>query len=425
MPPPPSAPQGPAGPSGSPDTPAAPDPADHLEPGRRVISPAKIKTVLAFSADAGIRQSVAALGATMPGVEVRLITSPAQLSAYRSEAPAALVADDAALQIADVESLRLAVRDLVVLLFSYNEIVCCAPPAIALEKMPFTGKADLVFAVDRASLAPDRVVTSAVRAAEDLLNIDKYSTARRFICLLVDDEPRWFSQFLSPLYEIIQDRAVVKLVRTYEQALEFIFGVADEARIDAAAYRSLGRGDDLVCLVTDILFPRAGTVSGEAGRALVSLVERYYTHCPIIVASKAKEAGELRGDYFVLPKGDYGSPEKLKRYILDFTGMGDLVIHGAAGEELRRVSNLEEMRDLLTAAGGRSEESRRLQEILRAYGEKDRFSTWFYMHGHGRLGDAVRPLRGTAAELVAEMERRVREELSRGAGRPDQAGGRA
>lgn len=383
-----------------------------------MIRPARIKTVLAFSADAAIRQSVAALGATMPGVEVRLITSPAKLAAFRSDAPTVLVADDAALQIADVGGLRPAARDLVVLLFSYNEIVCCAPPAIALEKMPFTGKADLVFAVDRATLTPERVVTAAVRAAEDLLNVEKYSRARRFICLLVDDEPRWFSQFLSLMYGIIEDRAAVKMVRTYEQALEFIFGVSDEERIDPVTYRSRGRGDDLVCLVTDILFPMAGTVSGDAGRALVSLVGKHYPHCPIIVASKAKEAEELRDRYFVLPKGDYGSLEKLKRYILDFTGMGDLVIHGARGEEIRRVRNLEEMRNLLVEAGGHSEECKRLQEVLQAYGEKDRFSTWFYMHGHGSLGDLVRPMRGKAAQLVAEMERQVADELSKRAGRP-------
>lgn len=418
---PPSAPPAAACP---PPRPSTPDRAGDRAPGERVVSPARIKTVLAFSADAAIRQSVAALGATMPAVELRLIASPVQLSAYRSGAPTVLVADDAALQIADVGSLRQALKDLVVVLFSYNEIVCCAPPAIALEKMPFTGKADLVFAVDRASLLPERVITSAVRAAEDLLNVERYSKARRFIFLLVDDEPRWFSQFLSVLYEIIQDRAAVKLVRTYEQAIDFIFGTADETGIDPAAYRSLGRGDDLVCLISDILFPRGGTVSGEAGRALVSLVERHYPHCPIIVASKAKEAQELSADHFVLSKGDYGSLEKLRRYILDFTGMGDLVIHGAAGEELHRARNLMEMRDLLVRAKGSSAEARHLEQVLEAYGERDRFSTWFYMHGYCHLGDTVRPLRGTGAELVAEMGRHLKEELARPAGHSEESGGR-
>jgi hypothetical protein len=288
----------------------------------RVVSPVRVADVLVFSAEELIRAAVSALEGAAPGVRARVLASPAQITAYKSDRATVLVADDAGLELADTDALRANCRDLVVVLFSFNEVVCCAPPRVALERMPFTAKADMVFAVDRASLAPDRVIASAVRAAEDFLNVEKYSRAKRFIFLVVDDEPRWFSQFLHVLYDIIGDRAAVRLLRTYEQALEFIFGVADESQITPEFRPRSGRGEDVVCLVTDILFPKGDAVTGEAGRDLVRLVSEHYPNCPIIIASKAKEAEELRDRFFVLPKGDYGSLERLKRYILDHTDLG-------------------------------------------------------------------------------------------------------
>lgn len=37
--------------------------------------------------------------------------------------------------------------------------------------------------------------------------------------IIDDDEPRWFSQFLPVLYNIIGQRADVKLTRTYEETM--------------------------------------------------------------------------------------------------------------------------------------------------------------------------------------------------------------
>ena len=187
---------------------------------------------------------------------------------------------------------------------------------------------------------PENIITAVVRCAEDKLNIEKYSKERRFIFLIVDDEPRWFSQFLPVLYNIIGQRADVMVTRTYEQALKFLFDVNHSTEINED-YRSQGKGDDVVCLITDIFFPKNNNLESDAGRELVHLVNKFYPRIPIIIASKARQADDLRRIAYIMPKGDPGSLETLSDYIHDFTGMGDFIIRGKSGKEHYRIKHIQ------------------------------------------------------------------------------------
>jgi hypothetical protein len=253
---------------------------------------------------------------------------------------------------------------------------------------------------------------SAVRCAEDLLNIERYSEARRYIFLLVDDEPRWFSQFLPVLYNIIGQRADVKVARTFEEALNFLFGVAQESEIEDNGYQSMGHGDDVVCLIADIFFPKGKDLRSDAGKDLIQVVKKYYPRIPVIVASKAKEAYDLKETAFILPKGDPGSLQTLQQYILDFTGLGDFLIQDMIGKEVYRIKDIYQMNEVLTEAKKQSEQAQRLREILEMYGGKDAFSTWFYMHGFRDLADEIRPKHGKGMDLLRELIEPIETEIS-------------
>jgi hypothetical protein len=268
--------------------------------------------------------------------------------------------------------------------------------------------------VDRADLTPSKVAVAGVRLAQDRLNIKAHSAAlRRFIFLLVDDEPRWFSQFLPVLYEIIGQRADVMITRTYEETMRFVFGVEDESQINPKTFRLRGRGEDVVCLITDVFFPRGDELAADAGRHLVELVNAYYPRYPVIVASKAKEAERLRGVAFVLPKGDPGSLERLRDYILDFTGMGDFLVCDEAGRELHRAKNVFDLHGLMLEAEKDTPEAGRLRDILETYGQKDKFSTWLYMHSYRELAGRLRPLRHRGMYLVKTLKRNLEREMER------------
>ncbi len=376
----------------------------------RIINPVKIKDAVICASDQSLRDCRSIIQTEMPWVNCQVIASPQALSASRMADPAAIIMDDVALSLTDTDKLRESNRDIIIVLLSYIGLIQHSPPSVALGKYPYTAKADLVFAVDRGDFAPARIITSVVRAAEDHLNIARHPDISRFIVLIVDDEPSWPSQFLPILYRIIGQRADVKITRTYEEAVGFMFGVEHKSQIDGS-HHGTGYGDQVICLITDVYFPRDGEITSAAGLELIELTIRCFARIPIIIASKAQEARELADRGFVLPKGDAGSLEMLEGYIRDRTGIGDFVIHDDDGREIHRSKNIHELYSLIQKAKGRNPESVKLRSLLEAYGAKDMFSTWFYMHGMRQLADELRPQKHSGEKMVSVLAEALGNEI--------------
>ncbi len=390
----------------------------------RVINPVRIKFAVFFCAEERVRTAKSALEKEMPWIVTEVFFNPLSLLDYRPPDKASVfIFDDTAMNMVDAQMLRQNVADAVLILLTSNGLIQCSPPSVAQAKFPYAAKADLVFAYNYTDCAPDQIIASVVRAAEDLLNITKYSNAKRFIFLIVDDEPRWFSQFLPVLYNIIGQRADVMLARTFEESLEFIFGVKEESEIDEKALGSLAHGDDVVCLITDIFFPKGKDLMAAAGKDLVRSISRYYPRIPIVVASKTKEAAAFKDIAFVLPKGDPGSLETLRKYIKDYTGIGDFIIFKKRGEELSRIKNISEMLDVLDRADQDSKEASELRDILEKYGEHDNFSTWLYMHSYRDLADKLRPQRLYGQQLIDVLKNSLRAEMKQARSTPLIIGG--
>jgi len=296
------------------------------------------------------------------------MNDPLSASNYESKRAIVFIFDDTALTLVDTDKIRRLNQDAVIILFSSLDFIQSSSPEAAQQKYPYTSKADLVFAVSKGESSPDNIIAAAVRAAEDLINIKKYSKAKRYIVLIVDDEPRWFSQFLPVLYNIIGQRADVKITRTYEETLQFLFGVDKESKINPKKYHSAGKGDEIICLITDLTFPKAHQLDNQAGKKLIDLTRKYYPRIPIIVASKAKAAAGLKDTAFTFPKGEPGSLNTLVKYIRDFTGMGDFVICTKTGEELVRISNIHDLYAVILEAEKETKKANQLRIVLEEYG---------------------------------------------------------
>jgi hypothetical protein len=379
----------------------------------RIINPVKIKHAVFFSADEQVRNAKKVLKENMPWIDIKLFSDPVSVSNHRPNQASIFIFDDTAMNIVDTQTIHHNSKDAVLILLSSNEYIQYSPPSAAEERFPFVAKADLVFAYNTTDCTPKNIIASVARASEDLLNIMQYSKARRFIFLIVDDEPRWFSQFLPVLYSIIGQRADVMLARTFEESLSFIFGVEKESDIDDQSFRLHGHGDDVVCLITDIFFPKGNDLNSTAGKELIRLVRKYYPRIPIITASKTKEADAFKDITFVLPKGGPGSLVTLREHIRDNTGIGEFIIFSKQGEILFRVKEISEMMEVLDLAEKDTEKARELREILENYGAKDSFSTWLYMHSFRELADELRPKRMFGRRLITVLRRSLRREMLR------------
>jgi len=379
----------------------------------RIINPIKMQKAIILSAEQEVRTAGAALKENMPWIDVDILSDPISAADFKHNGACVFLFDDTALLLTDTEKIKRQNRQAMIVLLSLNELIHCSPPSVAEENYPMTSKADLIFAINKSDLAPEKIIPSSVRASEDLLNIRKKTKLKRFIFLIVDDEPRWFSQFLPVLYRIIGQRAVVKITRTYEETIEFLFAVNHESQIDKENYSNKGFGDDVVCLITDISFPKGKTISSEAGKSLISLTHTYYPRIPIIIASKTKEAEKMRHFSFVLPKGDPGSLDTLRKYIHDFTGIGDFLVCTKSYKELYRIKNIGDMYDLMAKAEKDTEEAQKLRVLLEDYGRKDMFSTWLYMHSYRELGDKLRPIKIGGRRMITVLKRHLKREILR------------
>jgi hypothetical protein len=379
----------------------------------RIINPKKIENAIIFSADEKIRNASHILADRMPWLKAVIFGDPVSVAKYRARKPTVIIFDDMALSFTNTNQLRNDNRDIVIVLLSSNGYIQCSPPSKAVEKYPFTDKADLVFGIDDDDNNVEKTIVSAIRCAEDKLNIEKYSKARRYIFLIVEDEPRWFSQFVTVLYDIIGQRADVMLTRTYEETLQFLFDVQDETDIHKEDYRSHGRGDDVVCIITDMFFPKGKNLKYDAGKEIIELINTYYPRIPIMIASKARKGYDLKDFAFVMAKGESDSLQTLRGYVHDFTGMGDFLILDESGKTLYRISNIREMYRMIEAAELESEGSRILRERLEYYGDKDFFSTWLYMHGYRELADRLRPKRAAGRELVSLLKTNIKKEIGK------------
>jgi hypothetical protein len=377
------------------------------------VNTLKIKRAYLWAADAELRSSISVLDESLPWLKADVLRDPSSLARISSDEASVFLFDDTSLPLVETQGLRDRNPNAVFVLLSFQTFIQCAPPEPARRKYPYTAKADLVFAVNRGELAPRRTLPSIVRAAEDLLNTEKKTRARRFVFLVVDDEPRWCSQFLPLLYGIIGQRADVRITRTYEDSLRFLFGVESESDIREEDYPSRGHGDDVVCLITDIFIPKGDDLQSGSGRDLVRLVNRYYPRIPVIIASKTKEAQEMKHLGFALPKGDQDSLGRLRAYILNLTGLGDFLVVDERGREMDRANDLPGICRILEKAEEETGPGRRLRGILENYGDKDKFSTWLYMHSYQELGDRLRPRRSRGRRLINLLKRTLRAEIAR------------
>ncbi|MGZ8949989.1 MAG: hypothetical protein ACXW2H_10835, partial [Candidatus Aminicenantales bacterium] len=143
----------------------------------RIINPVKMRRALFLTGEAELRQSKRVLEENMPWLRVEILSDPQSAAQTASEEAAVFLCDDAGLAVLDGDTIRRRNPDAVLVLLSYQPLIQCSPPQVARQRFPYVAKADLVFAVNQSDFPPRRIIPSVVRAAEDLLNIRKYSRA--------------------------------------------------------------------------------------------------------------------------------------------------------------------------------------------------------------------------------------------------------
>ncbi|MFH0817169.1 MAG: hypothetical protein V1909_00880 [Candidatus Micrarchaeota archaeon] len=316
------------------------------------------------------------------------VMSPMALLVHKSEEHFVLLADDMMLSLFNKKHFMENNPNATVVLLTSNEQIRQMAPKTATQNFPYVEKADMVFSLEESGVEPSEIARMLVRVVEDKKNLEAGSVAKRFLFLVIDDQPCWFSQFLPSLYKIIGKRADVVIARTFEEAQEIINM----------------HGENIAGVITDLIFPKGDNENNVSGPEIIDLIQEGYPRIAIAVASQAAEQFPIPR-VLLIPKGREGSLAALQKFLKDYAGLGDFVFT-YGGREIGRARNIFELQKLI------QEKEQLPAHILEKYGKKDFFSTWFYMHGYDELGDKVRPTHHSGERMREFLLEQIGDEIA-------------
>jgi CheY-like chemotaxis protein len=266
-----------------------------------------------------------------------------------------------------------------------------------------------------------KIFLAMIKYIEDKINVvkdTKIGSVR--VILVVEDSIRYYSRYLPILYSeimkqtqrIITDehlneikkllrmraRPKVLMAETYEEAVQIIEG-----------YR-----DYLLCLITDMKFPKGGTRRERAGVDLIRYARGTLPDIPILVQSAEPQNKEVARELGVsyLDKGSDSLSRDLTDFIFYYLGFGDFVFRNGAGEPIARARSMEEFKRLLETVP---------DESLVFHANRNHFSGWLMARGEIQIAKNLQPVKvsdfPTTAGLrqhLIDVHREVQSNKTRG-----------
>lgn len=247
------------------------------------------------------------------------------------------------------------------------------------------------------------IFLAMTKLIEDRLNVQKDTKLGAVrVVLLVEDSIRYYSRYLPILYtaiikqtqiligeEKLEDtnkvfrmraRPKILMAKTYEDAMEI--------------YKKYQ--DNLLCLISDVRFPKEGKLDLGAGLSLIKNVLGRSAYLPTLLQSSNlhnKERAEKLGVKFIHKHSD-----TLGQELMDFfsynLGFGDFVFRNLMGQEIARARSITEFGEKIQNIP---------EESLIYHAERNDFSTWMMARGEILFAKKLQPLNMRDFEDIHDM----------------------
>jgi CheY-like chemotaxis protein len=239
-----------------------------------------------------------------------------------------------------------------------------------------------------------RTLLAMVKTVEDRRNVDHdIALADIRVILVVEDSVRFRSTILTVLYpELMRQssslfseglnrlqrlmymrmRPKVLHAQTYEEALELLHR----------------HRENLIAVISDVGFPRAGRLDDEAGLRLIRHVRAELPDLPVLLQSAedrfAGPARELRALF--VPKQASDLLLRIRTFLRDYLGFGPFIFRMPGGAEVGRALDTHELVERVQDAPEAS---------LTYHAQRNHFSAWLLARAEFALAARLRPLQAT------------------------------
>lgn len=266
-----------------------------------------------------------------------------------------------------------------------------------------------------------KVFFAMVKQLEDRVNVEndtKKGLTR--VILIVEDSAVYYSSYLPMLYNLVLEQTkhliedistdeLYKILKLRARPKILLATTYEEALLVFNTYR-----DYLLCVISDMRFPRGGVMSDTAGYDLIRTVKNEFPNLPSVLQSSdpenARYAHALRSSF--INKNSESLLQDMKAFITYYLGFGSFVYRDTHGKQIAVAKTIKEFESYLETIP---------EDSLVYHAMKNHFSLWLMARGEVNIAKTIGPMRVSDFESLRELRefllgiiRKRRRELNMG-----------
>lgn len=265
------------------------------------------------------------------------------------------------------------------------------------------------------------VFFTMVNLLEDKVNADNDTKKGLIrIILLVEDSARFYSNYLPVLYRLVleQTRSLIEDVSSDE--LYKVLKLKARPKIllasDFEDALSISRKykENLLCVISDMRFPKNGVKTDTAGYDLIKEIRRDLPNIPAVLQSSdsenSKAAFELKAVF--INKNSGNLQQDLKSFINYYLGFGNFIYRDKKGGQIAIAKSMKEFEEILLTVP---------EDSLLYHAQRNHFSLWLMSRGEVKIARMLSPMTVADFKSIKDMReflvtviRQRRKELNKG-----------
>ncbi len=266
-----------------------------------------------------------------------------------------------------------------------------------------------------------KVFFAMVKLLEDKVNVDndtKIGLTR--VILLVEDSAVYYSNYLPMLYTLVLEQTrdliadvssdeLYKVLRPRARPKILLASNWEDAITTYNNYK-----ESILCVISDIRFPKNGKIHDTAGFDLISHIRKDTPNLPAVLQSSdpenAKYAFTLKASF--INKNSESLLQDLKSFITYYLGFGHFVYRDNTGRQIAVAKSMKEFEAYLETVP---------EDSLAYHAMKNHFSLWLMARGEVKIAKLINPIKVTdfsslkeLREFLLEIIRKRRREMNKG-----------